>query len=101
MGKWEVEGRYFDYGKEWWIVDANGRSVLGPIKFPHDFPKPEIVAQIVREHNAHGDLLELARAYREGIQSDMDECDRPDLIEVYEGALKNIDAVLARAKGRE
>lgn len=98
MGKWK-EMQCTTNPKKWFIYDADGEMTTG--EWIGEACDEEMARQIVREHNAHGDLLELARAYREGIQSDMDECDRPDLIEVYEGALKNIDAVLARAEGRE
>lgn len=92
MGEWKVEGRYFDYGKEWWIVDENGHSVLGPIKFPHDFPKPEIVDQIVREHNAHEGLVRLMKDYRSLMVSRFGD----------EAAYVSIiDAALALAEGRE
>lgn len=88
-GKWDVEGRYFDYGKEWWIVDEFGHNVLGPISCPKNCIGPEIIYDIVRAVNCHERLVESLE----------------DLVAIYKGEYPNhtmtpkYTALLAEARG--
>jgi hypothetical protein len=67
--------------------------------------RPEIAKQIVREHNAHGDLVELAKYLKDHICFDGYDCKGNGIerrVSDYEKTqLERIDAVLARAEGSE
>jgi hypothetical protein len=66
--------------------------------------RPEIAEQIVREHNAHGELVELLKDLRDqpyGLEL-MHELSEHACEEMIRNTwLPRIDAVIARAEGKE
>lgn len=87
-GKWEVCTDYDDCGDEVFsVIKGAGNILVWDVR-------REIAEQIVREHNAHGDLVELVEEYRSFVLSE-----RVATASQSRTRTSRIDAALSAARG--
>lgn len=105
MGKWDVRipSELMGSGSLPQIIESHGDGTESWIASVGSI---SVAMQIVREHNAHEGLVELAKEYFSRLDDDIGECDPNDEIGHAIGCgidtkMRRVNAVLAQAEGRE